>query len=157
MRKFEIMNRIIFKDRRGKSAFHITRGHLAIGLQKRAVMLDEPFQRLPREIESIEGRVAGLKLGDDSQRLGVMIEAAVRSHQLIEHILASVAKRRVAKIMGKRKRLGEIVVEAERAGERAGDLTDLQRMGESGAKMVAFVRNKNLRLVGQPPGRPCNG
>jgi iron-sulfur cluster assembly accessory protein len=151
MRKFEITNRIIFKDRRGKSAFRITRGHPAIGLQKRAVMFDEPFQGLPSQIESIEGRVAAFELGDNSQRLGVMIEAAVRSHQLVEHILAGVAKRRVTKIMRKRKRLGEIVVEAERAGKRARDLTDFQRMGEPGAEMVALVRNEDLRLVGEPP------
>jgi iron-sulfur cluster assembly accessory protein len=151
MRKLEIMNRIIFKDRRGKSAFRITRGHPAIGLQKRAVMLDEPFQCLPSQIESIEGRVAAFELGDNSQRLGVMIEAAVRSHQFVEHILAGVAKRRVAKIMGKRKRLGEIVVEAERAGKRARYLSDLKRMGEPGAEMVSLVRNEDLRLVGQPP------
>ena len=151
MRKFEIMNRIIFKDRRGKSAFRITRGHPAIGLQKRAVMFDEPFQGFPSQIESIEGRVAAFELGDNSQRLGVMIEAAVRSHHFIEHILAGVAKRRVAKIMRKRKRLGEIVVEAERTGKRARDLTDFKRVGEPGAEMVALVRNEDLRLVGQPP------
>ncbi len=151
MRKFEIMNRIIFKNSRGKSAFRITRGHPAIGLQKRAVMLDEPFQRLPSQIESIKGRVAAFELGDNAQRLGVMIEAAVRSHQFVEDILASVAKRRVAKIMRKRQRLGEIVVEAERAGKRARDLTDFERVGESGAEMVALVRNEDLRLVGEPP------
>jgi iron-sulfur cluster assembly accessory protein len=151
MRKFEIMNRIIFKDRRGKPAFRITRGDPAIGLQKRAVMFDEPFQGLPSQIESIKGRVAAFELGDNSQRLGVMIEAAVRSHLFVEHILASVAKRRVAKIMRKRKRLGEIVVEAERAGKRACDLTDFERMGEPGTEMVALVRNEDLRLVGQPP------
>jgi iron-sulfur cluster assembly accessory protein len=151
IRKFEIMNRIILKDRRGKSAFRITRGHAAIGLQKRAAMLDKPFQGLPSQIESIKGRVAAFELGDNAQRLGVMIEAAVRSHQFVEHILASVAKRRMAKIMRKRKRLGEIVVEAERAGKRARDLTDFERMGEPGAEMVSLVRNEDLRLVGEPP------
>ena len=151
MRKFEIMNRIIFKDSRGKSAFRIMRGHSAIGLHKRAVMFDEPFQRLPSQIESIEGGVAAFELGDNSQRLGVMVEAAVRSHEFIEHILAGVAKRRVAKIMRKRKRLGEIIVEAERAGKRARDLTHFERVGEPGAEMVALVRNEDLRLVGEPP------
>lgn len=151
MRKFEIMNRIIFKDRRGKSAFRITRADPAIGLQERAIMLDEPFQRLPSQIESIEGRVAAFELGDNSQRLGVMIEAAVRSHEFVEHILASVAKWRVAKIMRQGKRLGEIVVEAERASKRARDLTDFERVGEPGTEMVSLVRNKDLRLVGEPP------
>jgi len=35
----------------------------------------------------------------------------------------------VAKIVGKRKRLGKIVIEAERPGERASDLTNFERMG----------------------------
>ena len=158
MREFEIMNGIIFKDRRGKSAFRVTRGRAAIGLQKRSVMFDEPFQRLPSQIESIEGRVAAFELGDNSQPLCVMIEAAVRSHQFVEHILAGVAKRRVAKVMAKRQRLGEIVVEAERAGKRARDLTDFERMGEPGAEMVSLVRNEDLRLVGEPAeGRAMDG
>jgi iron-sulfur cluster assembly accessory protein len=80
-----------------------------------------------------------------------MIEAAVRSHQFVEDILASVAKRRVAKIMGERKRLGEIVVETERAGKRARDLPDFERVGEPGPEMVALVWNEDLCLVGQPP------
>ena len=116
-------------------------------------MLDEPFQGLPSQIESIEGRVTAFELGDNAQRLCIMIEAAVRSHQFVEHILAGVAKRRVAKIMRKRKRLGEIVVEAERAGKRARDLTDFERMREPGTEMVSLVRNEDLRLVGQPAER----
>jgi hypothetical protein len=64
-----------------------------------------------------------------------------------------VAEWRVAKIMRERQRLGEIVVEAERAGKRASDLTDLERMGKSCSKMIALVRDKNLRLVGEPPER----
>src|SRR5450631_2812807 len=80
-----------------------------------------------------------------------MIEAAVRRHEFAEHILARVAERRVAKIMGERKRLGEIVIEAKRAGERAGNLTDFERMGESCPEMIALVRNKDLCLMGEPP------
>jgi iron-sulfur cluster assembly accessory protein len=113
-------------------------------------MLDEAFQGLPSQIESIESRVASFELGDNSQRLGVVIEAAVRRHQFVEHILASVAKWRVAKIMGERKRLSEIVVEAERAGKRARDLPDFEGMGEPGTEMVALVRNEDLCLMGQP-------
>ena len=52
--------------------------------------------------------------------------------------------------MRERQRLSEIVVEAERAGERAGDLTDLERMGEPCAEIVPLVRNKDLCLIGEP-------
>ncbi len=44
---------------------------------------------------------------------------------LSARVLDCHSERRVAKIMRERKRLSEIVVEAERAG----DLTDLERMG----------------------------
>ena len=37
----------------------------------------------------------------------------------------------------------------KRLGERAGDLRDLDRMGQPGAEMVALVVDENLRLVGE--------
>ena len=156
-REVEILDGIIFEDRRGKSAFGIARGDLSIGLQKRSVVFDEPFQCLPSQIEPVEGGVAAFELGDDPQRLGVVIEAAVRRHELVEHLLARVAERRVAKIMRERQRFGEIVVEAERAGKRARDLADFERMGEPGAEMIALMRNKDLCLMGEPAeGRAMN-
>jgi hypothetical protein len=33
IREFEVMDRIVFKDRHGNPAFRISRGHPAIGLQ----------------------------------------------------------------------------------------------------------------------------
>ena len=120
-------------------------------------MFHKPFQCFPCQIQPIEGRVAAFELGDDSQRLGIVVEAAVRRHDVVEHILARVAERRVAEIMGERKRLGEIVVEAERPGQRSRDLTDFERMGEPGAEMVALMRDKDLGLMGKPAeGRAMN-
>ena len=60
------------------------------------------------------------------------------------------AERRMAEIMRQRQRLGEILVEPERARQRAGDLGDFQRMGEPGAEMIALVKDEDLRLVRQP-------
>ena len=53
----------------------------------------------------------------------------------------------MAEIVGERQRLGQILVEAERAGERARDLGHLERMGEPRAVMVAFVEHEDLGLV----------
>jgi hypothetical protein len=76
---------------------------------------------------------------------------------LIERALAGVAERRMPEVVGERQRLGQILVEPERAGERAGDLLDLERMGEAGAEMVALVEHEDLRLVGEPAeGRGVN-
>ena len=48
------------------------------------------------------------------------------------------AERRVAEVVGQRQRLGQIFVKPERASQGAGDLGDLQRMGQPRAEMVAL-------------------
>ena len=85
-------------------------------------MLDQALERLPGEIEPVESGVAPLEPGDDAQRLGVVVEAAERRHAVVERVLAGMAEGRVAEVVRQRQRLGEILVEPERAGERAGDL-----------------------------------
>ena len=79
-----------------------------------------------------------------------MIEAAMVAHQLIELALAGMAERRVAEIMGERQGFGQVLVEPERPGDGAGDLGDLDRMGESGAVMIALVIDEDLGLVLEP-------
>ena len=82
-----------------------------------------------------------------------MVEAAEGSEAAVERPLAGMAERRMAEIVGERQRLGQVLVEAERAGERAGDLGHFQRMGQPGAEMVAFVEDEDLGLVRQPAKR----
>src|SRR5690242_20307215 len=57
---------------------------------------------------------------------------------------------RMAKIMRERQRLGEVLVQSERTGERAGDLRDLKRVCQSRAIVIALVIDEDLRLVRQP-------
>ena len=102
-------------------------------------MLDEALERLPGEVEPVERGVAPLQPRHDPQRLGVVVEAAEGRHAVVERVLAGMAEGRVAEVVGERQRLGQILVEAERAGERAGDLADLDRVGQAGAVMVALV------------------
>jgi hypothetical protein len=47
----------------------------AVAAYKRAVVLHQPFQSFPRKVETVETGVAMLKIGDDAQRMGVVIEA----------------------------------------------------------------------------------
>ena len=79
-----------------------------------------------------------------------MIEAAAALEAAVERSLAGMAERGVTEIMGERQRLGEILVEAERAGERARDLRNFERVGQPGAEMVAFVKDEDLGLVRKP-------
>ena len=71
-----------------------------------------------------------------------MIEAAEGGEAVIERALAGMAERRMAEIVRKRQRFGEILVEAERAGERTRDLGHFKRVGEPGAVVVALVRRR---------------
>ncbi len=57
------------------------------------------------------------------------------------------AERRVAEIMHQRDGLGEILVAAQRPGQRAGDLGDLDRVGQPRAVVIALMRDEHLRLV----------
>ena len=45
------------------------------------------------------------------------------------------------------RRIGEILVEADLAGQRAGDLRHFQRMGQPGAVMIALVEHEDLGFV----------
>ena len=87
------------------------------------------------------------------KRLGVVVEAAERLHRGVQRLLAGMAERRVAEIVGERHRLAEILVEPQRAADGAGDLRHLQRMGQPRAVVIALVIDEDLRLVLQPPER----
>ena len=137
----------------GNAAFAIALERPALGVDQGAVVLDQTFERLLAEVEPIEVGVAPLQLRDQAQALAVVLEAAEIAHAGVERVLAGVAERGMAEIVPQRHRLGQIVVEAERPGERAGDLRDLDRMGEARAEMIALVIDEHLGLVGEPSER----
>jgi len=60
------------------------------------------------------------------------------------------AEWRVAKVMGQAYRLDEILIQFESAGDGTRDLTHFQSMRQPCAIIVAFVVDKNLRLVFKP-------
>ena len=117
---------------------------------QRAVMLHQPLQGLPGEVEPVEARVFSLKLGDHAQGLGVVVEAAFIPHGGVQRPLPCMAEGGMAEVVGKGERLGQIFVDAERPGHGAGDLRHFEAMGEPGAVMIALVIDEDLRLVGQP-------
>ena len=63
--------------------------------------------------------VALLELVDDAQRLQVVLEAAVLAHAVVQRVLAGVAERRVAEVVREADRLGQRLVQAQRARDRA--------------------------------------
>ena len=57
------------------------------------------------------------------------------------------AERRVAEVVPHADRLGQVLVQPQRAGHRAGDAARLERVGEPRAVVVALGGDVHLRLV----------
>ena len=116
-------------------------------------VLEDAFARLEAQVQAIVVGVAVLQPVDHAQALQVVLEAAVRSHAVVERVLPGVAEGRVAEVVGQRDGFGQIFVQPQRAGDGAGKLRYLQRMREPGAEQVALVVQEHLRLVDQPAER----
>ena len=71
----------------------------------------------------------------------------------VERALSRVAERRVAEVVPETDGLGEIFVEFERAGDRAREPRDLERVRQARAVMVALRAQEHLRLVFQAAER----
>ena len=112
-------------------------------------MLDQPFQRLPGQIEAVELRVFALDGRHDAQALGVVIKAPMGMGRRIERALARMAEGRMAQVMGERQRLGQILLQAELACHGARDLGHLQAVREPRPVVIALVVDEHLRLVSQ--------
>ena len=72
---------------------------------------------------------------------------------MVERLLADVSERRVAEVVAEPDRLDQVLVERERARDRARDLRDLERVRQPRAVVVAARRDEHLRLVLQAPER----
>ncbi len=120
------------------------------GPRQRPVVLDGPFERFPGQVKAVELGITTFEPGQDPQRLFIVRKPAEAGHLGVERLLPGMAERGVPEIMGERQGLGEILVEAERAADRAGNLRHLQAVRQPRAVMVALVIDEDLRLVGQP-------
>ena len=101
----------------------------------------------------VEAATVALQHLDHAQRVLVVLEAAVAAlaQGSVERLLAGMAKRRVAEIVTEPDRLGQVLVEAERAGDGASDPAGLQRVGQPGPVVVALGGDEDLGLVLEPP------
>ena len=57
------------------------------------------------------------------------------------------AEGRVAEVMGKGQGLGQVLVKTERAGDGAGHLRHLDRVGQPRPVVISLVIDEDLRLV----------
>jgi hypothetical protein len=83
-------------------------------------VLEDALARFEHQVQAVEGAVALFEAIDDAQALQVVLEAAMPLHALVERILAGVAERGMAEVVGQRDGFGQVVVETRaRATERA--------------------------------------
>ena len=129
----------------------------ALRVGARPGVLGAGVERGPGQVEPDRAAVAvdglGLQPGQQPQRLGVALEAAAALAELGQHPLAVVAERRVAQVVGQRRRLGDVGVGAECAGDVAGDLRHLEAVGQPVAGEVVALRPDHLGLGREPAGR----
>src|SRR3982751_2687595 len=74
-----------------------------------------------------------------------MIEAA--GHQVAQHALTGVAKRRVSAIVSKRDGFGEFLVQVQHLGDGPRDLRHFERVRQARAVVIAGWREEHLRFM----------
>jgi len=117
-------------------------------------MLHDAFADFEREIEAVEPNVAVLEVLHNAKRVQIMIEAAaVGAHQLVEFPFSGMAKRRMADVMHQCQRLNKFRVDAKGGRYSAGNLGDLERVGQPVAKMIGEAGAEDLRLCFEPSER----
>ena len=114
-----------------------------------AVVLRKTFERFPGQVDPVEQRIGRFEPREGAQRMTVMIEAAMFEHRRLQRILARMAEGRVADVVREAQRLGQIFIEAQRAGDAAPDLRDLDAVRQADAIMIAVGGDEHLRLVAQ--------
>jgi hypothetical protein len=82
--------------------------------------------------------------GDGLGKRNLIVDAA---KDLVENCFAGVTKGRMTEVMAQCCGFREVLVEAERAGNGACQLTDFKGVGEPGARMISNMRDEDLGLV----------
>src|SRR5688500_6213537 len=89
-------------------------------------VLGDALAHLPGEVQALTVLLEDVQY---AQRLVVVPEAARK--QLVQYLLAGVAERRVPEVVRERDRLGQVLIQVQRPRDRARDLHDLDRMGQT--------------------------
>ena len=81
--------------------------------------------------------------------MGIVVEPAGVGQRGGQRLLAAMAERRMAQVVGEAQRFGQILVEAQCAGDCPADLGDFDAVGQANPEMVAVGRDEHLGLVAQ--------
>ena len=120
-------------------------------------VLENALARFVGQVESVKSTIALFEQIDGAQGLQVVFESAVVLHAGIERVLPRMSERGMPQIMRKRNGFGEILVQAQCAGDGTCDLADLKTVRQSGSEQIALMIDEYLCLVLEPPeGRAMN-
>src|SRR5690349_6969701 len=84
-----------------------------ISARERTVVSHQPFERLPREVETIEADVAMFEPRHEDECLGVVIEAAELRHAAVERCFTGMTEWRMTEIVRQCERFGQVFIQAE--------------------------------------------
>ncbi len=82
--------------------------------------------------------------------MGIMVKATGARHCILQGVLAGMAERRMAEVVGEAERLRQVLVQPQHPGDGAPDLRDFYAVGEADAVMISIGRDKDLGLVTKP-------
>ena len=120
---------------------------------QRAGVVEDPVADLLGQVEARARRARAARRPAASARCGGSRCRRAPSAPSSSDLLADVAEGRVAEVVAEPDRLGQVLVQAERAGDGAGDEAGLERVGEAGPVVVALGSDEDLGLVLEPPER----
>ena len=116
-------------------------------------MFGQSFAYFPGQIEPGKIGVFLFEFFDDPQAVAIVLEAAMTAHEFVQGTFAAVPERGMTEIVRQRDGLGEVLVQAQGAGDVARDRGDFHRVREPGAEVIPRAVQEHLGLVFQPAKR----
>ena len=108
-------------------------------------MLHDAFADFKGQVQPRKVSIALLERFDDTQSLEIVIKASAEvAHDVVEALLARVSEGRMADVMDQSESFDQVDVEAHQTGDCAGNLGDLQGVGEAVAEMIRKAGGENL-------------
>ena len=113
--------------------------------------------RIPSRTSTVRLSPAPVLLEDVDQAQRLLVVAEMASESLledgVERLLTRVPERRVPEVVPEGDRLGQVLVQPERAGDDARDPRRLERVCEPRAEVIPARGHEHLRLVLEPAER----